>query len=70
MSPIQNYFITQEEKQLLEEWINQIEELKNEIHIMKQEGQCGIILSEVVSKLTKIHTGMQLWKIKNIDKGI
>ena len=60
--------IEQVEKQLLEEWIEQIEELKNELQIMKEEGQCQIIISNVVSKLTKIHTGMQLWKYKNIDK--
>ena len=41
------------EKQLLEEWIKQIEELKNELQIMKEEGQCQIIISNVVSKLTK-----------------
>ena len=42
--------IEQVEKQLLEEWIKQIEELKNELQIMKEEGQCQIIISNVVSK--------------------
>jgi hypothetical protein len=70
MNGIQNGIITQEEIQLLEEWIKQIEELKNDLQMMQKEGQCGIIISDIASKLTKIHTGMQLWKTKNIDKGI
>ena len=62
--------LSPEEKQLLEEWILQLEKLKNELQIMEQEGQCGIIISDVASKLAKIHTGIQLWKSKNIDKDI
>jgi hypothetical protein len=59
--------ISNEEKMLLEEWINQIEKLKNEIYLLKEEGQCEIILSNVFSKLGKIQTGIQLWKLKNLD---
>ena len=62
--------LSPEEKQLLEEWILQLEKLKHELQIMEQEGQCGIIISDVASKLAKIHTGIQLWKSKNIDKDI
>ena len=62
--------LSPEEKQLLEEWILQLDKLKNELQIMEQEGQCGIIISDVASKLAKIHTGIQLWKSKNIDKDI
>lgn len=70
MNNFQNDLIPKEEKLLLEEWIKQIEELKNDLEIMKQEGQCGIIISNLASKLSKIHTGFQLWKSKNIDKEI
>ena len=62
--------LSPEEKQLLEEWILQLDKLKNELQIMEQEGQCGIIISDVASKLAKICTGIQLWKSKNIDKDI
>ena len=62
--------LSPEEKQLLEEWILQLEKLKNDLQIMEREGQCGIIISDVASKLAKIHTGIQLWKSKNIDKDI
>jgi hypothetical protein len=62
--------LSPEEKQLLEEWILQLEKLKNELQILEQEGQCGIIISDVASKLAKIYTGIQLWKSKNIDKDI
>ena len=65
-----NNKIPPEEKYLLDEWIKQLEDLKKELQILQQqqEGQYGIVISEVVSKIAKIHTGIQLWKIKNIDK--
>jgi len=65
----QNSNISPEEKHLLDEWIKQLENLKNDLQlIQQQEGQYGIVISEIVSKISKIHTGIQLWKIKNIDK--
>ena len=61
--------ISSEEKHLLDEWIKQLEDLKKEIQLLQQqEGQYAIVISEIVSKVSKIHTGIQLWKIKNIDK--
>ena len=60
--------ISKDEKQLLDEWINQIEELKNELQILKKEQQCEIILSNAISKLNKIHTGLHLWRYKNIKE--
>ncbi|MDP8906987.1 MAG: hypothetical protein M3M88_05650 [Thermoproteota archaeon] len=60
--------ISKDEKQLLDEWINQIEELKNELQIFKKEQQCEIILSNAISKLNKIHTGLHLWRYKNIKE--
>jgi len=62
--------ISKDEKQMLDEWIKQIEELKNELQILKEEQQCEIILSDVVSKLNKIHTGLHLWRYKNINENI
>ena len=65
----QNSNISSEEKHLLDEWIKQLENLKNDLQLLQQqEGQYGIVISEIVSKISKIHTGIQLWKIKNIDK--
>ena len=64
-----NNKISSEEKHLLDEWIKQLEDLKKELQLLQQqEGQYGIVISEIVSKISKIHTGIQLWKIKNIDK--
>jgi len=60
--------ISAEEKQLLDEWIKQIEELKNELQILKKEQQYEIILSNAISKLNKIHTGLHLWRYKNIKE--
>lgn len=61
--------ISPEEKHLLDEWIKQLEDLKKDLQILQQqEGQYGMVISEIVSKIAKIHTGIHLWKIKNIDK--
>ena len=57
--------ISKDEKQLLDEWINQIEELKNELQILKKEQQCEINLSNAIFKLNNNHTGLHLCKYKN-----
>ena len=62
-----SYNISDEEKELLNEWIIQIEELKNELQIMKAEGQCEDIVSDIASKLSRIHTGLNLWKFNHLE---
>lgn len=64
-----SYNISDDEKELLNEWIKQIEELKKELQMMKEEGQGAAIVSDIASKITRIHTGLHLWKFKNIERG-
>ncbi len=65
---LNNYNISDDERELLNEWIKQIEELKDKLQIMKAEGQCEDIVSDIASKLSRIHTGLNLWKFKNFDR--